>query len=151
MRLLTVQAITGNCASGSIAIFHKVIRLRRLSSMYRDDTTRCRFQAPYAARPRWTTYAFASQREFCRQTCNHRRCVPVAADRKGSSAECGEQLLQCSELVAIHRIRDEDRRGDAGFSPCLDAVADFGSRSEESIVGEPAVGQVFRYLVGAVF
>src|SRR5260370_16062697 len=66
------------------------------------------------------------------------------------SAESGDQLLEGRNLIAGDRVRDEDRRFDAGGAPFFDAIAHFGGRAEEGVVGEPAVGQEFGDVVAAV-
>ena len=56
--------------------------------------------------------------------------------------------LEPVHLVAVWRERHQDGSGDAGSAPFFDPFADTGCRAVKSAILEPAIGQIFRLLIG---
>src|SRR5262249_19299045 len=69
---------------------------------------------------------------------------------RSSRGEGREYLVEGCQLIAVDRVGDEHRRVEAGSVPLAEPVAHPCSRSGERIVGDPAVGQVFRNIIPAV-
>src|SRR6516162_1187092 len=58
---------------------------------------------------------------------------------RSSGGECGKDFVQCRQLVAVDRIRNEHRGVETACVPSGELVAHLLRRAKEGVVGHPTV------------
>src|ERR1700756_5031448 len=62
---------------------------------------------------------------------------------RSSGGKGRENLVQCGQLVAVDRVGDEHRRVEASGVPFAKPVANLCGWAGKTVVGNPAVSQIF--------